>query len=208
MSWTLRPDTDVDEDLRAQLHLMVRGGYQSRDEILEGIAELADAEGANIDDAELATTVDAAIAGLRAEARAWPSVTDNDRLDQAFARLTAVGVIARQDFACCTSCAHAEIWDEVPDPRDWRGYVWFHRQDTERAVAGDGLYLGFGGRDERSRLRRVFGGRAGRSLEDAATVGHDIVQALAAEELPAIWDGKVDRRILIEPFEWRRRPVD
>jgi hypothetical protein len=101
----------VDEDLRSELDLMVRGGYQSRDEILEAIAELAAGEGANLDDAELARTVDAAIAGLRAEARSWPQETDNTRLDQAFARLTAAGLIARQDFACCTSCAHAEIWD-------------------------------------------------------------------------------------------------
>jgi len=198
----------VDEDLRSELDVMVRGGYQSRDEILEAIAELAAGEGADLDDAELARTVDLVIAGLRVEARTWPQETDNNRLDQAFARLTAAGLIARQDFACCTSCAHAEIWDEVTDPRDWRGYVWFHRQDMERAVVGDGLYLGFGGREERSRLQRLFGGRANGTREDSATIGHEIVQALAGAGLPAVWDGKVDHRILIEPFEWRRPPPD
>jgi uncharacterized protein DUF6891 len=198
----------VHEDLRSELDLMVRGGYQSRDEIIEAIAELAAGEGADLDNAELSKTVDAAIVELRAEARTWPRETDNDRLDRAFARLTAAGVIARQDFACCTSCAHAEIWDEVPDPRDWRGYVWFHRQDTERAVVGDGLYLGFGGRDEQSRLQRLFGGRADGTRADAATIGHEIVQALAGEGLSAAWDGKIDRRILVEPFEWRRPPPD
>ena len=187
---------------------MVRGAYQSRNEIIQAIAELAAGEGIDLDDAALAKTVDAAIAGLRAEARTWPQETDNDRLNQAFRQLNAAGVIARQDFACCTSCAHAEIWDEVPDRRDWRGYVWFHRQDMERAVVGDGLYLGFGGRDERSRLQRLFVGRTDGTREDAASIGHEIVQALAGEGLPTIWDGKVDRRILIEPFEWRRPPPD
>jgi len=36
----------------------------------------------------------------------------------------------------------------------------------------------------------------------------EIVQALAGAGLPAVWDGKVDHRILIEPFEWRRPPPD
>ena len=78
----------------------------------------------------------------------------------------------------------------------------------ERAVVGDGLYLGFGGRAERSRLQRLFGGRANGTREDSATIGHEIVRALAGAGLPAVWDGKVDQRILIEPFEWRRPPPD
>jgi hypothetical protein len=198
----------VDEDLRTELELMVRGGFQSRDEILKAIREIAGDEGADLGDEESAAAVDAAIAAWRDDAQTWPAVTDNDRLDRGFARLSAAGVIARQDFACCTSCAHAEIWDEVEDQQAWRGYVWFHRQDTERAVAGDGLYLGFGGRDDRPRWQRLFGGRgAADARSDATAIGHEVVRALSDEGLRVTWDGKIDRRILVDPFAWRRRPA-
>jgi len=33
--------------------------------------------------------------------REWPSVTDCDRLDRAFADLNGRGIVARQNFACC-----------------------------------------------------------------------------------------------------------
>jgi hypothetical protein len=43
----------------------------------------------------------------------WPSVTDCDRLDQAFADLDGSGIVARQNFTCCQNCGHAEIGDEI-----------------------------------------------------------------------------------------------
>jgi uncharacterized protein DUF6891 len=196
----------VDEDLMAQLDLMVRGGYLARDEIIEALAELAGDEGLERSEAELGEAVDAALAAVRAEARTWPETTDNDRLDAAFARLTAEGIIARQDFACCTTCAKAEIWDEVDDPAAWRGNVWFHRQDTEHAVAGDGLYLGFGARDDRSTLRRLFGRGGDRPATDTAGIGREVARALSDAGLPVVWDGRVERRILVDPFIWQRRP--
>ena len=195
----------MDQDTLDFIERLVRAGYLDRDEIRESVADyLADTSA--IDEAQVAAAVDAAIDRLRVDASTWPATTDNDRLDRAFERLGAAGVVARQDFACCTSCAHAEIWDEVPDPDAWRGYVWFHRQDTERAVDGDGLYLGFGGRDERSRLQRLILGRsADGARADPAAIGREIVQALADEGLAVTWNGEIDRRILVDPFEWRRR---
>lgn len=174
------------------------------------MSELAGDEGMDLDAVELGQAIDAALADLRALARTWPAVTDNDRLDQAFARLSADGIVARQDFACCSSCAHAEIWDEVTDPEAWRGYVWFHRQDTERAVAGDGLYLGYGARDEEpSGLRRLLGARAGGDARGGpVAIGREITQALLATGLPVTWNGKAETRILVDPFAWRRREPD
>ena len=196
----------MDEELQTQLDVLVRAAYLPRDEIIEALAEMAGDEDVQVDDDELAAAVDASFAALRAEAAGWPTITDNDRLDDAFARLDAAGIIARQDFACCTSCAQAEIWDEVSDPTAWRGNVWFHRQDTERAVVGDGLYLGFAGRDERSRLQRLLGGKgAERAAADSPSIGREIVKALADTGLTVDWNGKVERRILLEPFTWRRR---
>ena len=76
-----------------------------------------------------------------------PSPTDHDRLDDAFFTLDEAGIVARQDFTCCASCGHHEIWEEIgAEPA--RGYVFFHWQDTETAARGDGLYLAYGSTSE------------------------------------------------------------
>ena len=54
------------------------------------------------------------------------------------------GVIARQNFTCCGTCASAEIWDEIDDSREWKGYIYFHQQDTESLAESGGTYVGFG----------------------------------------------------------------
>ncbi|MFF5075260.1 DUF6891 domain-containing protein [Micromonospora olivasterospora] len=63
--------------------------------------------------------------------------------------LQELGVLARENFTCCGTCAAApesprlrdrwsgpvsEIHDERDDSRHWHGYLWYHQQDTESAV--------------------------------------------------------------------------
>jgi hypothetical protein len=69
--------------------------------------------------------------------------------------------------------------------------VFFHSQDTDRAIDGGGLYLGYGSA----------------TGEQAATtaIGDDVVAALRAVGLSVTWDGSLNSRIRVEPFEWRRR---
>lgn len=130
----------------------------------------------------------------RAEQRGWPAVTDCERLDAAFAALEREGVICRQNFSCCGSCGAAEIWDEMAAAEEAgmevRGYTFFHMQDTEAAVAGEGLYLSYGA---------VAEGAAG-----AEAIGHAVVAALEAKGLDPVWDGQWTRRIFV-PLSWRRR---
>lgn len=129
-----------------------------------------------------------------AEQRAWPAVTDCERLDAAFAALEREGVVCRQNFSCCGACGAAEIWGEMAAVEESgavvRGYTFFHMQDTEDAVAGEGLYLSYGA---------VAEGAAA-----AEAIGHAVVAALEAKGLDPAWDGQWTRRIYV-PLEWRRR---
>ena len=68
----------------------------------------------------------------------------NSNLNRAFAALEEEGVIARLNFTCCGTCASAEIWDEIDDNREWKGYIYFHQQDTESLAESGGTYVGFG----------------------------------------------------------------
>ncbi|BCJ40103.1 hypothetical protein GCM10010168_29610 [Actinoplanes ianthinogenes] len=70
----------------------------------------------------------------------------NSNLTLAFDELNDLGVLAREDFTCCGTCAAAEIHDERDDSRHWRGYLWYHQQDTESLAESDNgsVYVGYG----------------------------------------------------------------
>jgi hypothetical protein len=124
----------------------------------------------------------------------WPTPTDCDRLESAFAALDAAGVLARQHFSCCGACGANEIQDEIDqakkDGRTIRGFTFFHIQDTEHAVAGESLFLSYGS---------VDGDR-----EAAVAIGHEVVAALKVEGLHPAWNGRHANRIGL-PITWQRR---
>ncbi|MEM7703856.1 MAG: hypothetical protein AAF251_18110 [Pseudomonadota bacterium] len=148
---------------------------------------------------ELAAEVDAFLPEVEAERTAematWPAITDCDRLDEAFADLKASGLLAEQNFWCCGTCALSDInatlkkakksGGEVP-----RGYTFYHEQDTEQAVWGNGVCLNYGA-EQRG---------------DAASVaiGREVVATLERHGLQPEWDGDLDKRILV-PLDWKRR---
>ncbi|MEU8389672.1 hypothetical protein [Micromonospora sp. NPDC048842] len=128
-------------------------------------------------------------AHLAAQAQ-WPEVTDSDRLTAAFRTLSATGLVARENFACCQNCGVAEIGDEVPRGRTARGYAFYHQQDAERGVDGSGVYLTWG----------LFGQPA------TVDVGEEIAVALRAEGLTVDWDGHTGTRIRVS-LTWQRRRI-
>lgn len=135
-------------------------------------------------------------AHLRAQ-RDWPSVTDCDRLDDAFAELTRSGIVCRQDFSCCGNCGVAEIGGEIETERQAgvpvRGYAFYHMQDTESAAGGYGLGLNYGALEKG---------------EDAAlTVGRKITETLERHGLKTDWNGRWDTRIGVQ-LDWKRRRPD
>ncbi|MBU2664751.1 hypothetical protein KOI35_14705 [Actinoplanes bogorensis] len=97
-----------------------------------------------VDNAELVAAFDAAVAARRTQQQAWGAVTSN--LTRAFDELNAAGVLARENFTCCGTCAATEIHDERDDSRHWHGYLWYHQQDAEALAesAAGSVYLGYG----------------------------------------------------------------
>jgi hypothetical protein len=135
-----------------------------------------------------------AAAAAAIEEQSWPEVTDCDRLDAAFAELDAAGVLARQHFSCCGTCGDTEIRDElqqaIKDGVPARGFTFFHVQDTEHAVAGEGLYLSYGSiADEH---------------DQAVAIGHEVADALRRHGFEPAWNGRLTFRILV-PMVWQRR---
>ncbi len=186
------PNAWMDE---AWLYLVreVCAGFLSRDEMAQEAADVfADAADAKT----LASNIDRMIEKLRelmAESRkSWPKVTDCQRLDKAFADLDSSGIIARQHFARCTNCGRAEIRDEIASARAQgrtiRGYVFFHFQDTERALNNQGLLMTFGSPGH---------------PDEAGEIAKETAAVLSRHGLHPNWNGDPDVKIFL-PINWKR----
>ena len=192
---TQEPEGAPLAELREKIRAEVYGGFEDEDAILTGMPEYFEG---TLDEAlvrrEAPRLLRAALAEHAADAARWPAITDCDRLDAAFDALEAEGVIARQNFTCCTTCGSAEIWDEMGEAREAglpvEGYTFYHMQDTEAAVDGHGVYLAYGATEE--------------GEEAALAVARRVVARLEASGLAPDWDGDIGRRIAV-PLDWKRR---
>ncbi|WP_405993789.1 DUF6891 domain-containing protein [Streptomyces sp. NBC_00986] len=182
------PD-EVREKVEERVRTRLRCGYDDR-RMLTEIAEewLVTGDERPVSRAQAGRLVDRLWLERVAEQADWAGVTDPDRLTRAFEALDASGITARENFACCRGCGLAEMGAERGDAR---GFVFFHDQVTEHAVAGYGLALHYG----------AFDGSAGTT----SAVGHEILAALRGAGLSADWDGDPDKAIEVKPLTWHKR---
>lgn len=187
----------LDQTARA----LVRGGYEPLEYIEESLLELVEDETETLSDRDLRIEVRnaliRAVADLTREQARWPVLTDYDRLKAAFDTLEDEDIVARENFTCCGRCGASEIVDEIEDfavetGRRAKGYVFFHQQDTERAIEGEGLYFNYGTADPDW------------SEEKSLAIGARLFDVLKSVGLRPQWDGDLGSRIAVS-FDWKRR---
>ncbi|HRP11781.1 MAG TPA: hypothetical protein PLK37_12155 [Terricaulis sp.] len=188
-------DEDLKQDILLMLTAQVRAGYRDREQIWLHAEDMCEEAGDGDALRQFASeTLERLWREQRAAEAGWFGRTDCERLDQAFEELETTGIVCRQDFTCCNNCGEAEIGDEFEAVEGRgikvRGYAYFHAQDTERAVEGQGVYLSYGA--------NARGDAAG------VAIGREIVAVLTAYGLKPNWNGKLAQRIHV-PLEWRRR---
>ncbi len=129
----------------------------------------------------------------RPKATTWPQ-TDCDKLDAAFAELERKGIVARQNLACCTNCGSKDIRDEMEllsrRGQAVRGGTFYHAQDTEAVVEGQGIHLAYCALEE--------------GEDCALEIAREIVATIMRHGLPVMWDGKCETRIFVR-MDWKRR---
>ncbi|WP_335931860.1 DUF6891 domain-containing protein [Streptomyces sp. PTD5-9] len=178
--------------LEERIRELLRCGYDTVEELAEAAEEyLVTDEERPVTDAQARRLAERLWLERVEEQRRWPDVTDADRLERAFASLEERGITAREHFTCCRACGLGEISAEGRE--DARGFVFFHAQGTERAAAGQGLSLYYGGFDE--------------SAETTAAVGREVAAALGEAGLTVRWDGSPDQAVELFPLDWRKRLV-
>lgn len=189
---------EILNDLRARAAEDIREGFRTRADIIENLGHVAnESHGTEVEEDVIARIVDDELLAHYCRQETWTEPTDCDRLDAAFAGMEKRGVVARQNFTCCNTCARAEIWDEIiaveKDPeRVAIGYAFYHMQDTERAVEGGAINIKYGATSDST----------------AEAVGQHILDALLAVGLDAGWSGSADDAVQVGLTDWRKRRVN
>ncbi len=181
--------SEIEHEVRDYVRSEVNSGFGTRDEIVTNVSEYFEDDFPDLDPFLVAHVVDEELTRHHKEQANWDGPTDCDRLDHAFAQLERQGIVARQDFACCGNCGVAEISAEAT-PETSRGYVFYHMQDTQRAVDGGDLSFNYG----------VFhGGEA-----DTVAIGWRLFESLRDAGLKPKWDGDIRQRVSL-PMTWHKR---
>ncbi|WP_285558665.1 DUF6891 domain-containing protein [Actinoplanes regularis] len=179
-----------------------------RDDAGEFADYLEEEERHGLTEEEVISAYEGAFDARRAQQRAWGEVRSN--LTLAFTELNELGVLAREDFACCGTCAATEIHDERDDSRHWRGYLWFHQQDTESLVtSADGsVYLGYGAYppedfDVAAYDAMTDSEKAARYQADLERLLDDVVFPVLREHgMQVTWNREKSTRILLTGAHW------
>jgi hypothetical protein len=193
-------DRSLHDYLSHALTVAVRSGFGRDADILADIEERVADELGEPDEAlvrELKAEAKRLLAAQRAAEATWKTATVNDAIDRAFAELDAAGIVALQNAGYTMSDGWEDV-NELATERAKRGRprgaTFYHGQDLERGVAGEGLLLAFGSYIE------------GPTHEaESEAIAREICEVLARHGVKTTWNGKVDMRIHIEPFEWRKR---
>ncbi len=184
-------DPEVVREMRAA----VRSGFQDEAAVVAMFAEERYEPG-ELDPAEVKAAVSKEFAALREERKTWPAETDCDRLTQVFKALAGRGVIALENAGYTQSDGQddvAQAFDSAPDKSKLTGYCFYHGQDVERAVNGEGLHLSFGALDPE------------KEESQGPLVGKIVVEELEKRGLKTVWDSTFQTRIHIPKFDWKRR---
>ncbi|MDG4825406.1 hypothetical protein O7635_26465 [Asanoa sp. WMMD1127] len=159
-------------------------------------------------DGELSQAYEQALRARRKQQRAWGAVSSN--LTRAFTALNARGVVARENFSCCGTCAAGEIHDERDDTRHWQGYLWYHQQDTESLLASDdgAVYLGYGAYpaedfDEAAYSALPEAEQEARYQADVERLLDDVVFPVLREHgMRVDWNRKQSTRVRLTGAQW------
>lgn len=183
----------AEEDTLGMIKVWVWSGFRSESEAADMLEDHLSEEDALTDPDAIRKALAAEFKTKAAAEKSWPKETDCDRLDRAFDALMAAGICALHNAGYTQSDGHADVAQELQDQgrAKFHGYCFYHGQDVERAVHGDGLLIAFGDLDD--------------DQARSEAVGREVCAALNAAGFATVWDGTHKTRIDIPKIVWRRR---
>ena len=172
---------------------LVRTGFETERYIVQSVTECMEEYRLLELDSLVESSVENEIQSLLKEQVDWSHPTDCERLDQAFDDLKSRGIIAQHHYTCCGTCGMFEIdlhlKYESKQGRQWRGYTFYHVQDTESAIHGNGQFLYYGSSKD--------------DQQESILIGHEIMEVLKDCGFDPQWDGSIEKRIFFD-MSWQR----
>ncbi|QIF01028.1 hypothetical protein [Roseimicrobium sp. ORNL1] len=169
------------------------GFYSSQD--IEDILYKDDFRPGQIDVDWVRTCIDHEFATKLEQQLEWPEETDCDRLDEAFAALEHLQMIALQNAGLTQSDGMedvSEVWHERGGEKSRIvGYCFYHAQDLERVIKGKVLQLTFGD--------------IGGDDEKGVAIGNMVCDAFRRLGFTVVWNEDIKTRIQIPGIAWKRR---
>lgn len=127
---------------------------------------------------------------------------DQERLNLVFKEFRKRGLIGRQNFSCCGSCAGAELANWYGALRKagkglkYKGLVFYHRQNTENLRDTGKTYLAYGDLSHYEGSEVKF-----KTPLSTKEVGEIITDVLKQHNMYFEWDGDPGQKILIDTFK-------
>lgn len=179
---------DVNQYILDAIKVQVWGGFSTYEGVQDLISDLLE-DGA--DEKMLRNSVDIEFEKKHKAEQSWPDVTDVDKLDQVFQTLNSEGILCLHNAGYTMSDGHEDAHTSLSKHMNDRffGYCFYHGQDVERAVLGEGLMLAYD---------HVDG-----DTPDKIKVAEKIQQALEQAGFIIEWDGTVEQRINLPNFDWK-----
>ena len=129
-----------------------------------------------------------------------------EKLTKAFKLLRKEGLIAKQNFSCCGSCASYEIGEQAKTRAKKfgkfpKGSVFYNRQSTESMEITGTVYLSYGAFYSRNDIKR-------KECFDDVEIGKLIVEKMKEVGLKTKWDGDADKcvQVDVEGVGWNYDP--
>lgn len=181
---------EVNQYILATIKAHVWGGFDAPDDVHEVISDLLE-DGADED--MLREFVATEFAKKTEAEKAWPQITDVDRLDSVFQALKISGILCLHNAGYTMSDGHEDANEALRaySNDQYFGYCFYHGQDLERAVSKGGLMLAYD---------HVRG-----DVPEKIKVAQTIQQELEKAGFTLDWDGTVNQRINIPKFNWKHR---
>lgn len=182
--------TETEQYVADCINAWVWSGFYAQDEIRDMMEDVLEAD---CDVKSLQAFLETQVQLKAAAELSWPAETDCDRLDKVFDDLHEAGICALANAGYTMSDGYSDVAEAVAQAPEgqYHGYCFYHEQDTERAIAGQGIMLAFGDLHD--------------DPERDLAVARRIVDALTRAGFQVVWDGTNKTRIHLPSFDWKRR---
>lgn len=180
-------------DIIEQLNISIKSGFYDKEEIFTNIEDYLYEN--PFDEDWTKKQIDSAYAERLKQQTSWATVTDFDKLVQAFDKLNSSGIIALHNAGITKQDGEGDSQEihEVLLKRGIKtsGFCYYHWQDVERVVDDSHLFIGFGDFNNNDK--------------DALEIGKQVAAILESNGFKLNWNKTVETRIEITNINWRKR---